>query len=127
SSNYRRVRDAGTRTSTQFEQSGLLQKEIPAVTRLEEINNHVNREASRDILNPKWQQRTTQPAAPARTPQQEPRSEEQPAASRPEPAYTWKDVERTLQDVQVTSGNGNGHEDTEFDIPACRRNRWKLL
>ncbi len=127
SSNYRRVRDAGgVRTSTQFEQSGLLQKEIPAVTRLEEINNHFNREASRDILNPKWQQRTTLPAAAARSTQQE-SAEPQPAAGRSEPAYTWKDVERTLQDVQVTAGNGNGYEDAEFDIPACRRNRWKLL
>lgn len=127
SSNYRRSREAGSRTNMQFEQGGLLQKEIPAVTRLEEINNHVNREASRDILNPKWQQRTTVPANPARPAQPEPRSEPQPAAERPEPLYTWKDVERTLQDVQVTAGNGNGHEDTEFDIPACRRNRWKLL
>ncbi|HOT98204.1 MAG TPA: cell division protein FtsZ [bacterium] len=127
SSAVRRPRESGNWTSVKFEQGGLLEKEIPAVTRLDEINEHVSKEASRDILNPSWQQRTTIPANRPKPPQSEPHPPSQTPSSRPEPAYTWKDVERTLQDVPLESGNGNGHDDSEFDIPACRRNRWKLL
>ncbi len=112
-------------SSPQIERGSLLEKEIPAVTRIDDINEHVSRELSRDIFNPKWQQRSAAPVNRTNPVQPEKRPDAPRPASRPEINAGWEDVERTLQDVKA--GNGNGHEDNDFDIPACRRKRWNLL
>lgn len=99
----------------QVEQGSLLQKEVPAAARMEEISTRV----SRELLNPKWQQQRSAAAT------------SRPTATPPRPQSTsdltlnLDDVDRTLQDITV--GGGNGHLEGEYDIPACRRKRWNLL
>ncbi len=125
SSNYSRRSLQTQWPAVQVPHGSQLGKEIPAINRIDEINDHVNKEISRDIFNPKWQQRSAAEAS-RQTAGNEVRREPARPMAESFSRSNWDNVERTLQEVPA-NGDGNGLSDSEFDIPACRRKRWNLL
>lgn len=103
-----------------------LEKEQPAITRLDKINEHVSREANLNIFANKMQARPTSPAFKTTW-----KSEDHGSYSNSyetERSSQKAASESTLQDVAIdNNGHGNGFDENDFEIPACRRKRWSLL
>ncbi len=101
-----------------------MDKEIPAINRLDEISEHVSREAHYNIFANKIQNRPDSPAFRATWKSSASDSDTSRSASE-EKKPTF---ETRPQEISI-SGNGhdNGFDENDFEIPACRRKRWSLL
>ncbi|MBN2357082.1 cell division protein FtsZ [candidate division KSB1 bacterium] len=113
----------------QMPKGNQLEKEIPAINRLDEINDHVSKEANYNIFANKMQQRPESPAFRATWKSEEKPSEtKKPQQETVKPASRQPAQDSKMQEVTVNdNGHDNGFDENDFEIPACRRKRWSLL